>query len=290
MRTETEMMDLILGVARGDDCIRALIMNGSRANPNAPRDIFQDFDVVFVVRDAAPFRQNYEWISQFGEIMMMQIPEDMVYPPPIGNGGYAYLVQFADGNRIDLSLVPVSMLDEYLDDSLSLLLLDKDGIIPPFPPADESDYLPSPPTQKTFEDCCNEFWWVATYVAKGLWREEITYAKHMMDHYVRDMLMKILTWHIGSMTDFKINPGKNGKYFQRYLEPAQWDALLKTYADGSYRGTWEALFEMGDLFRVAALSVADHFGFEYNHQDDEKVSAHLRHVRDLPKDAEVMYG
>ena len=26
-------------------------MNGSRANPNAPRDIFQDYDIVYVVEE-----------------------------------------------------------------------------------------------------------------------------------------------------------------------------------------------------------------------------------------------
>ena len=115
MRTEKEMMDLIMGVAKGDERVRAVIMNGSRANPNAPKDIFQDFDVVYVVSDVAPFRRNIEWISQFGEIMIMQQPEDMVDPPPSENGGYAYLMQFADGNRIDLSLAPISMLDELSD-------------------------------------------------------------------------------------------------------------------------------------------------------------------------------
>ena len=46
MRSEQEMLDLIVGIAREDKCIRAVIMNGSRANPNAPRDFFQDFDIV----------------------------------------------------------------------------------------------------------------------------------------------------------------------------------------------------------------------------------------------------
>ena len=36
MRSEQEMLDLILSIARRDDRIRVVIMNGSRANPNAP--------------------------------------------------------------------------------------------------------------------------------------------------------------------------------------------------------------------------------------------------------------
>jgi len=62
--------------------------------------------------------------------------------------------------------------------------------------------------------------------------------------------------------------------------------LQTTY---SYDNTWEALFAMCDLFRAIATAVAEHFGFEYPHGDDDRVSAHLRHVRLLPKDAKEMY-
>ena len=40
MRSEREMMNLILGTAQADERIRAVILNGSRANPNVKRDIF----------------------------------------------------------------------------------------------------------------------------------------------------------------------------------------------------------------------------------------------------------
>lgn len=289
MRSEKEMYDLIVNTAKNDDRIRAVILNGSRANPHAPGDIFQDFDIVYIVTDVASFKHDPGWIEQFGEIMIMQLPEDMQDPPPFNDGGYAYLMQFADGNRIDLTLFPISKLNELGNDSLSVLLLDKDGIITPFPPPNDGDYLPKPPTSKNFDDCCNEFWWVSTYVAKGLWRKEITYAKHMLDQIMREPLMKMLTWRIGVQTQFTRNPGKLGKYFKQYLEPELWDMLQKTYADAGYKNTWEALYTMGDLFRKSALFVADHFGFNYPHQDDESVSAHLRHVRRLPEDATEMY-
>jgi aminoglycoside 6-adenylyltransferase len=172
---------------------------------------------------------------------------------------------------------------------LSVLLLDKDGIIPPFPPATDRDYLPQPPTAKLFADCCNEFWWVCPYVAKGLWREEITYAKALMDQAVREQLMKMLTWHIGLKTQFSRSPGKEGKYFQQYLEPELWTTLLQTYAAAGYDNTWDALLIMGHLFRQVALPLADHFGFDYPHEDDRRVRAYLEHIRSLPKDAPAIY-
>jgi aminoglycoside 6-adenylyltransferase len=220
MRTEQQMFDLILETARYDERIRAVIMNGSRANPNALRDPFQDFDIVYIVTEVAPFRHNPEWIERFGEMMVMQLPDEMQDPPPDTDGSYAYLMQFMDGNRIDLSLVSISRFKERERDSLSILLLDKDGIVEPFPPANESDYLPTPPSAKTFFDCCNEFWWVSPYVAKGLWRQEILYAKTMLDEVIRnEQLLKMLKWHIGRKTGFAVNPGKAGKYYKKYLEP-----------------------------------------------------------------------
>jgi len=38
--------------------IRAVIMSGSRANPNARRDLFQDFDIVYLVTDVDSFRDD----------------------------------------------------------------------------------------------------------------------------------------------------------------------------------------------------------------------------------------
>lgn len=285
MRSEQEMLDLIIGVARSDERIRAVILNGSRANPKAPRDFFQDFDVVYFVTDLTPFVRNLDWIAQFGELMILQTPEDMGDPPPSRDGGYAYLMQFADGNRIDLGVYPLASIPEKIQDSQTLLLLDKDGIVPPLPPASDADYLPVPPTAKAFADCCNEFWWIAPYVAKGLWREEILYAKHMLDHYQRDMLMKMLAWHIGLRTGFTASPGKHGKYIQRYLEPELWDLLLQTYSEAGYTQTWDSLFAMCALFRRLAVPLAEHYTFNYPSDDDRRVSAHLQHVRSLPKHA-----
>jgi aminoglycoside 6-adenylyltransferase len=285
MRSEEEMYELILNTAREDDRVRAVILNGSRANPSAPRDIFQDFDIAYLVTDVASFKNDPDWIKRFGEIMILQTPDDMGGSPSGDEDSYAYLMQFMDGNRIDLTLYPLAKLDELEKDSLSILLLDKDGVIEPFPPPDESDYLPKPPRSKEFSDCCNEFWWVCPYVAKGLWRGEIIYAKSLFEQVVREQLMIMLVWHIGVNTHFSQNPGKFGKYFQKYLEPESWDLLEKTYADASYEHTWEALFAACDLFRKAALPVAVRFGFDYPQSDDERVYAFLEKVRGLPKNS-----
>ena len=289
MRSETEMLDLILTYAREHYEVRAVVMNGSRINPNAPKDPFQDYDIVYYVRSVEPFRRNMDVVRYFGEIMILQTPEDMSDPPPEGDGHYTYLMQFMDGNRIDLSFDGLHQTDVTLKDSLSLVLLDKDNLLGVLPPPSDAGYLPQPPTAKAFDDCCNEFWWLNVYVAKSLWRDELILAKYMFDTHMREQLLKMLHWYFGVQTGFQKSPGKLGKYLKGQLADELWNLLERTYADAQLDHSWEALFSMDDLFRRIATVVADHFGFNYPEQDDVRVSAFVRHIRSLPKDAKMIY-
>ncbi|MDF2521420.1 MAG: streptomycin adenylyltransferase family protein, partial [Clostridia bacterium] len=88
MRSEQQMMDLILDTAKADDRIRAVIMNGSRANPNATKDFFQDFDIVYVVRDVHSFTADHSWIDIFGEIMILQMPTSGELIPNEDDGSF----------------------------------------------------------------------------------------------------------------------------------------------------------------------------------------------------------
>lgn len=289
MRSEQEMLDLILTYARDHDEVRAVVMNGSRVNPNAPKDPFQDYDIVYYVRDVEPFRRNMDVVRYFGEIMILQTPEDMADPPPENDGHYTYLMQFMDGNRIDLSFYALDQTAVTLKDSLSLVLLDKDNLLGVLPPPNDAGYLPQPPTAKAFDDCCNEFWWLNPYVAKGLWRAELTYARYMLDTYMREQLLKMLSWYVGVQTGFQKSPGKLGKYLKNHLDAERWALLERTYAGAQVDHIWEALFSMDDLFRRIATVVAERFKFNYPAQEDCQISAFVRHIRSLPRDATTIY-
>ena len=289
MRSEKEMLDLILTFAREHDEVRAVVMNGSRVNPNAPKDRFQDYDIVYYVRSVDPFRRNMDVVKYFGEILILQTPEDMSDPPAEGDGHYTYLMQFMDGNRIDLSFYALNRVDVTIQDSLSLVLLDKDCLLGELPPPSDVGYLPQRPTAKAFDDCCNEFWWLNPYVAKGLWRDDLIYAKVMLDSYMREQLLKMLIWYFGVQTGFQRSPGKLGKYLKGQIDADLWALLERTYSDSQLVDIWEALFSMDDLFRRIAKVVADCFGFNYPEQDDARVSNYVRQVRWLPRDATEIY-
>jgi aminoglycoside 6-adenylyltransferase len=156
MRTEKEMLDLIIKVAQDDEKIRAVVMVGSRANSDVPKDEFQDYDIGYHVNDVAPFYNNFEWIEKhFGKPIIMQLPEDMSPElfPPIGDGHFCALMIFEDGVRIDLS-INGEMYE--CDGEPAIVLLDKDNAISLN--INDKFFHVKKPSQKLFYDCCNEFW------------------------------------------------------------------------------------------------------------------------------------
>ncbi|MCR5509671.1 MAG: aminoglycoside 6-adenylyltransferase, partial [Lachnospiraceae bacterium] len=212
MRTEKEMMELILDVAKKDDRIRAVYMNGSRTDPNAPKDIFQDYDIVYVVKETGSFIGDKGWIDAFGELLFMQYPDESPDYPADKENSYGWLMIFTDGNRLDLTVKTVAHAKEnVLEDSLCIILLDKDGILPEIPESSDESHHVIRPTEAQFAATCNEFWWCLNNIAKGLWRGEVTYAQDMLNFVVRKQLEKVLSWKIGLLTGYSVSIGKAGK-------------------------------------------------------------------------------
>lgn len=290
MRSEQEMFDLILGVAKADTRVKAVYMNGSRTNSNADKDIFQDYDIVYVVEETESFQADDQWIKQFGEPLYMQFPENSPFYPADRHNSYGWLIQFTDGNRLDLHVETVAnALDNIEEDSLCIVLLDKEGFLPAIPPSTDRNYWVTRPTEEEFLASCNEFWWCLNNVVKGLWRGEITYAQDMIHGPLRDELRRLLSWKIGLLTDFSVSIGKSGKYMHRYLPAADWQRYLATYSSADIEETWNAVVDMCRFFEEVALDVAAQLGYTYNTAEAQGSFGFLQHVRQLPKDAKAVY-
>lgn len=266
MRTSQEVMDAILDFAKQNDNIRMVGMEGSRVNRNIPRDSFQDFDVTYFVTDPSQLTGDDGWLWRFGNILMMQKPEDMELFPP-EEPGYSYLMIFEDDIKIDLTILEEAQISEYLEqDRLRTVLLDKTGRgLAGIEPTDE-EYWIGKPSARSFDDCCNEFWMLTSYVVKGLCRNEILFA---IDHLrlMRDELLRMLSWQVGIDYGFDFSLGKNYKFLPKYLSEATWKRLLSTYQNDSCEALWEALFLCQELFRQSASCLADRFGYAYPEYD-----------------------
>jgi aminoglycoside 6-adenylyltransferase len=284
MRTEKEVLDQILNFANEHNLIRAVVLNGSRVNPNVKKDILCDYDVIFYLTDPHVFVRNQDWIKNFGEIIILQ--QNSIHDPD--QNWFIFLMLFVDGVRIDLSYKNIKKAETLFKDSLSKVILDKDMIFNNVESPSDKSYHTQKPNEEEFHSAINNILWCSTNVAKGLWRSEIPYAKYMQDVIVRDDLVKLLSWYVAMNNGWTINTGKAGRWLEKYLPINIWNSFVNTYASNNNEHIWNAIFEMIRITRIIGTELSQHLGFEYPHTDERRVNEYLIKIQSLPKAAKSL--
>ena len=261
MRTETEMLDVILQTAKTIQ-VKAVAMSGSRTDTRAPKDEFQDYDMVYVVDDLDDLTSDLAWLDQFGTRIIEQ-------HNILGNRRL-YLMLFEDGNRIDLTLCPKDHIQEWVDSEADYTVLkDEKGLFESYTASPER-YWTSPASQTDFEKACNEFWWVSAYVVKGICRDQLIYTTDHLYGICQQELLKVLAWQVASDRG-KVDIGKNYKYLFNYL-PAEKEKEFSNLLDFSnIEKITQSFFATMELFHQEAQSLAQKMGFDYDMEVAEKM-------------------
>ena len=268
MRTEPEMLRLILQTAETLQ-IEAVAMSGSRTDTRAPKDEFQDYDVVYVVDDLDNLTSDLAWLDRFGTRIIEQ-------HNVLGNRRL-YLMLFEDGNRIDLTLCPKVHIKEWVESEADFTVLeDPKGLFVPHSPSPQR-YWTSPASPIDFEKACNEFWWVSAYVVKGICRKQLFYATDHLYGICQQELLKVLAWQ-GVSDRGKVDIGKNYKYLFNYL-PAEKEKQFSNLLDfSSLDKITQSLFATMELFHQEAQTLAQKMGFDYDKEVAEKMMRYARRI------------
>lgn len=261
MRAETEMLDLILQTAKTLQ-VKAVAMSGSRTNSNAPKDEFQDYDVVYVVDDLDNLTSDLSWLDLFGKRLIEQ--------HVLLDQRHLYLMLFEDGNRIDLTLCPREHIKEWADSEAEFIVLeDKKGLFESYSPSPKRFWI-HPATETDFKNSCNEFWWVSAYVVKGICRHQVIYATDHLYGICQQELLKVLAWQVASNKG-TVDVGKNYKYLFNYL-PAEKEKEFSNLLDfSSVEKLTKSLFATMQLFHREAQRLAQKLGFDYDKEVAEKM-------------------
>ena len=260
-RSEAKMLRLILETAETLQ-VNAVAMSGSRTDTKAPKDEFQDYDVVYVVDDLDNLTSDLSWLDQFGTRIIEQ-------HNVLGNRRL-YLMLFEDGNRIDLTLCPTEYIQEWVDSEAGFTVLeDKKGLFEPYFPSPQR-FWTSPASAIDFEKACNEFWWVSAYVVKGICRKQAIYATDHLYGICQQELLKVLAWRFAADKG-TIDIGKNYKYLFNYL-PAEKEKEFSNLLDfSSLDKITQSLYATMELFHQEAQSLAQKMGFNYDKEVAEKM-------------------
>ena len=261
MRTDQEMLGLILQIAKKLQ-VDAVALSGSRTNPKAPKDEFQDYDVVYVVDDLDNLTSDLSWLDQFGT---RNIEQHNI----LGNRRL-YLMLFEDGNRIDLTLCPKVHIKEWVESEADFTVLeDTKGLFAPYS-SNPQRYWTSPATEKDFKKACNEFWWVSAYVVKGICRNQVIYATDHLYNICQQELLKILAWQVAGDRGV-VDIGKNYKYLFNYLPAEKEKEFLNLLDFSSLEKITQTLFATMQLFHREAQSLAQKMGYDYDKEVAEKM-------------------
>ena len=266
MKTENKMMELILQIAETLQ-VEAVALSGSRTNSESPKDEFQDYDVVYIVENLNDLLSDLSWLDQFG---MRLIEQHNV----LGHR-HLYLMLFEDGNRIDLTLCPKEHMQEWVDSEAGFKVLKDDaGLFDMYQP-NSKRYWTAPPTEEEFAASCNEFWWVSTYVVKGIRRNQLIYATDHLYGICQQELLKVLAWQVTSDRG-AVDIGKNYKYLFHYL-PAEKEKEFSALLDlSSFDKITQSLFSTMKGFDREAQILAQKMGFTYDKEVAEKMIAYAK--------------
>ena len=261
MRTDQEILGLILETAKKLQ-VDAVALSGSRTDTKAPKDEFQDYDVVYVVDDLDTLIRDLAWLHQFGTRNIEQ--------HNILGHRRLYLMLFEDGNRIDLTLCPKEHIKEWVDSEADFTVLnDPQGLFVPYAPTPKR-YWTAPASATDFDKSCNEFWWVSTYVVKGICRKQVIYATDHLYGICQQELLKILAWQVASDRG-PVDIGKNYKYLFNYL-PIDKEKEFSNLLDfSSLDKITQTLFATMQLFHQEAQYLAQKMGFKYEKEVAEKM-------------------
>lgn len=255
------MLRLILQTAKSLK-VEAVAMSGSRTDAKAPKDEFQDYDVVYIVDDFDNLTSDLSWLNQFGKRTIEQ-------EVSLGNR-CLYLMLFEDGNRIDLSLCPKEYIQEWVDSEAGFTVLeDPENLFEPYFPNQERYWIISA-TEMDFKNSCNEFWWVSAYVVKGICRHQVIYATDHLYGICQQELLKVLAWQVASDKG-TVDVGKNYKYLFNYL-PTEKEKEFSNLLDfSSLDKITQSLFATMALFHQEAQFLANKMDFNYDKEVAERM-------------------
>lgn len=257
----TDIMSQLKQFFHEKEDLKVFGMNGSKVNPNIPDDKFKDYDVVFFTTDLEQYIRDDSFLNQFGDILIMTEPEkDCVTPNELLNGkGYVYLVQYMDGLRIDMQFRLLETLEEYLiEDSLTLIIEDKEGLVKNLPIPTESNYYLNKPCKEQVEASITEFWWMVPNILKATLRNQLLLAE-FYTRLAREELIQGITWTIAIEEGWNKNYGKEYTHILNYLEGADHKTLMASFKTGSSLNILASLQEMITLENKYTKKLVSHF-------------------------------
>lgn len=275
MPIEPDVLQRILSWGQSEENVRTIVLTGSRARKKTAHEL-SDYDVVLFSHDPNVYLRDDTWLHAFGNPWIIVREKTKVF----GKTFHTRLVIFEEGIKVDCTLIPISMMEEWLHKNRDpfTVLLDKDTCI--------SEELSFPintrtlkPTQKEFRTLIEEFWFEAYHVAVYLKRNDL-WSAQFRSGLIRDhFLLKMIEWKGCAMSHWLIQPPSNGKNMVSWVDEQTWQEVTTIFSNGETEDCWNALQKTLALFRRLSIEIAQELDFSYPILIDRNITRFLRGLR-----------
>ena len=285
MRSEAEVIKEILDMAKADPSVRAVI----RDNLLPKRKYLYNYDFIFIVDDIEKY-ENDVFKDCFGERILIY-RGDKNYPEMFPNTK-AHLMVFKDGITLVINATDKDTFlsrfnreqpheNVWIGDTYKKIL-DKDDLLPEIERLEETQTLFSEtPTAEEFAGINNEFFWVLKTFAEYTLRKELPSAMFYLNIAVRDLLNRMLRWHIFLQHGAPVDMGILDSNMEQLLEKELFDLYKKTYPTSDYDSIRDAYDAVAELWHKAGSSVAERCGYTYPEETEKNMMNFISNLKGL---------
>ena len=284
MRNEREILDLVLDAARRDDAVRAVI----RTDLLPVREYLYTYNFCFVVNDLARFDEDV-FRTCFDERILL-FRADRNYPEMFP-GTKAHLMVYRDGITLVIHAMDAAAFlarfdrknpaeNVWIGDTYQKLL-DKDGLLPEIErPEEKQTIFAGAPSAEEFDNIHREFWWVMKTFAEYTLREELPASMFYLNSAVRDLLNRMIRWHIFLKAGHPVDLGILDSRMKDLLDADLFRLYKRTYPAAEEARIWEAFGAAAELWGRTGRFVAARCGFDYPEETESDMAAFIRRLRE----------
>lgn len=275
MNPSNDLLSSIIHWAEKEEPVRALVLVGSRAQPEQTDDL-ADFDIRLFTRNHEKYVEDDQWLSRIGKLWLY-VPDQY---DEAGEVVPTRLAIYDHGIKVDFAFYKTVTLPKLRWTGGYHLLLDKDELRAQIKSAlpDKASVL----SEKEFVSLCNEFWFETYHVAKYLNREELWLVK-FRDWSAKTFLLRMLEWYEQASHNWNYETYWMGTKMHAWLSPGIWENLHRTFAHFDREDSWECLLNTIQLFRTISSQLAARMNFAYPTDVDENIT---RFILPLQKSSE----
>lgn len=281
------LLDKVIQWANAQTDIIALIMTGSRAQPDGSVDAFSDYDLEIFATDPGKYTSSASWITEIRDVW--------VYVPTTSSRDCeTILVVFNGGEKVDFSIFPVSALEDAVkSQALNDLyergfrvLIDRKGLASRLPVPSYLSPVRLPPTETEFRAAVEEFWFETSHIPKYLERDDLWVVK-FRDWTLKGLLLRMMEWQAVARSGDRTDVWQIGMRIKDWTSPDVWQRLHEVFARFDAADSWRALLATTTLFRDVARETANKLGYQYPDDVDDAISGYIAEFDDsLPAEDE----